>query len=136
MKVLVCGGRDFTDYVTVNRVLSAYFNNFCNGNMEIIHGGARGADTLAGLFAKMFGLKCHIFPAEWDSYGKGAGPIRNQKMLDEGKPTIVIAFPGGADTADMIKRAKKAGILTINVREFMNENLSLPKRNPSRPEKP
>ena len=50
------------------------------------------------------------FKAEWDKHGKGAGHIHNQQMIDEGKPDIVLAFPGNRGTADMIKRSKKAGL--------------------------
>jgi DNA-binding MurR/RpiR family transcriptional regulator len=53
------------------------------------------------------------YPADWEAYGKAAGPIRNQRMLDEGKPDLVIAFsdlPTTSGTYDMIKRAKAAGI--------------------------
>jgi acyl-CoA synthetase (NDP forming) len=56
---------------------------------------------------------CHhvtSFPANWKKHGKSAGPIRNQLMLDVGKPDLVIAFPGGSGTADMIRRARKAGV--------------------------
>jgi hypothetical protein len=45
------------------------------------------------------------FPANWKVYGRAAGPIRNMKMLLEGKPDLVVAFPGGIGTADMVKKA-------------------------------
>ena len=54
-----------------------------------------------------------VFPAEWDKYGVSAGPIRNQKMIDEGKPDLVFAFPGGRGTTDMIRRAAVAGIRVV-----------------------
>ena len=47
---------------------------------------------------------------DWKKYGKKAGPLRNQQMLEEGKPDLVVAFPGGNGTADMVRRAKKANI--------------------------
>jgi predicted Rossmann-fold nucleotide-binding protein len=56
-----------------------------------------------------------IFPANWPKHGKGAGFIRNQQMLNEGKPDLMIAFPGGKGTADMIEKAIKAGIKVIEV---------------------
>ncbi len=59
-------------------------------------------------------------PADWDKFGKGAGPIRNQQMIDEGKPDLVVAFPGGTGTADMVKRAKKHGIEVIEVKNDRN----------------
>jgi UDP-N-acetylmuramoylalanine-D-glutamate ligase len=56
-----------------------------------------------------------VYPADWKLHGKSAGHIRNQQMLDESKPDIVIAFPGGRGTANMIKRAKKAGVEVFQV---------------------
>ncbi len=55
-------------------------------------------------------------PAEWSKYGRRAGPIRNKQMLDVGKPHLVVAFPGGAGTANMVKQAKAAGVPIINGR--------------------
>ena len=51
-----------------------------------------------------------IPPGEWDEIGKKAGPLRNQRMLDEGKPDLVVAFPGSGGTKDMVRRAVKAGV--------------------------
>jgi len=53
------------------------------------------------------------FPPEWKRYGPKAGPIRNKQMLDEGRPDLVVAFPGGNGTNDMVKKAKAAGIEVI-----------------------
>ena len=66
---------------------------------EIISGMASGADTFAVEWAARFGFPLRAFPAEWDKHGRSAGPIRNQRMLDEGKPDLVVAFPGGKGTA-------------------------------------
>ncbi len=54
-----------------------------------------------------------MFHAEWMKYGKAAGPIRNARMLAEGKPDLVVAFPGGRGTADMLRRVREAGIEVI-----------------------
>lgn len=77
----------------------------------IIVGGARGADTIAQQVAENLGISVKVVKAEWDKYGKSAGPIRNQKML-EMEPDLVIAFMRGKTkgTMDMIKRAREAGI--------------------------
>lgn len=53
------------------------------------------------------------FPADWDKYGKRAGYLRNVQMLDEGKPDLVVAFPGGKGTAMMVKLAKERGVRVI-----------------------
>ena len=113
MRVLVCGGRDYTDRARVWRVLDAYREKY--GRLTIIQGGARGADRHARDWALAQSSVCLINePADWDAHGKAAGPIRNQRMLDEGKPDLVLAFPGGRGTADMVSRARKAGIRVID----------------------
>lgn len=104
MRVLVCGGRDYSDGETFARVIHSLPVE------TIIHGGARGADYMAHVTAVMEGWEELEFPADWETHGKAAGPIRNQQMIDEGKPDLVVAFPGGRGTADMVRRAHRAGI--------------------------
>ena len=115
-KVLVCGGRDFADREWMDRVLrfiDRHHARLLPGPIgKIICGGAPGADTLAAEWAEGCGLPCRVFPAVWLNHGKAAGPIRNQRMLDDGKPDLVVAFPGGRGTADMVRRAQAAGIKT------------------------
>ena len=111
-KFLVCGGRDYNDYET----LSATLKIFTDYGDTIISGGARGADTLAIKYAKENGLQFERYNADWGLYGKSAGPIRNQRMIDEGKPDAIVAFPGGSGTEDMKQRAKKHGITIYEVK--------------------
>ena len=114
MRVLICGSRHFTNYDFMGTwIWKELFSKVEGFNItEIIHGGARGADTLAGLYAERHETPCKVFPADWDKYGKAAGPIRNKQMLDEGKPDLVIAFrgPNSRGTQNMIDQATKAGI--------------------------
>jgi len=81
----------------------------------VVSGAARGADTLGFKWALQRQVKACIYPAEWDKLGKKAGPIRNQRMLDEEHPDLVIAFPGGSGTSDMVSRAAQAKIEFIRV---------------------
>jgi hypothetical protein len=113
MRVLVCGGRDYADSVRVERELRKIHRAF--GIDCLIHGGARGADLLASVWATRGGILQECYSADWAKHGKRAGPIRNQRMLDEGKPAMVVAFPGGRGTADMVARAEKAGIAVIHM---------------------
>lgn len=79
----------------------------------MIHGAAPGADRLAGNLAAMMGHNVEAYPADWDTYGRAAGGIRNAQMLREGKPDVVYAFrlPGDSPGTDnMIKQAKAAGL--------------------------
>jgi hypothetical protein len=71
----------------------------------LIEGGARGADRLAREWAKAHGVTVETYEAEWQRYGRGAGPIRNDTMIRDGDPDLVVAFPGGSGTADMVRRA-------------------------------
>jgi len=107
MRVIVCGGRDYADYSAVARALHQ------NGVSELACGGATGADSLAYDWAWKTGKPCKLFYADWKQHGKAAGPIRNQQMLDEFKPDAVIAFPGGKGTADMVRRARAAGVRVV-----------------------
>ncbi len=113
MKVLVCGGRDFKDFESVNEELTWLAGEH---SLEIIHGGAKGADSLAGEWARLTSTPCKVFKADWAKYGRAEGPIRNKQMLIEGKPDLVIAFPGGKGTANMVKQAREAGIEVKEVR--------------------
>lgn len=104
MRVLVCGGRKFDNWKAVHRELHDI------GPTVIITGGATGADALAGKWANHNGIPLVTYPALW-SRGRKAGPERNAFMLRDSRPDMVVAFPGGAGTADMVARAKKAGLL-------------------------
>lgn len=114
VKVLICGGRDYGDWRAFRREMLHFERDY--GPFDtVIHGGAKGADWLAHLWAEMpIGARKEIiFVADWDAYGLAAGPIRNQRMIDEGVPDLVIAFPGGRGTADMIRRSRKDGIRVV-----------------------
>jgi UDP-N-acetylmuramoylalanine-D-glutamate ligase len=114
-RILVCGGRDYFNYAKVCEVMNNLWSKQTTP-MVVIEGGARGADTLARLWAKTNNhVEVNTYPADWKSYGRAAGAIRNKQMLDEGKPDLVVAFPGGSGTADMVKRAKKAGIEVVEI---------------------
>ena len=109
MRVLVCGGRKFRDEQYLFRILDQIHND---GTVItcIIEGEAQGADQLSALWASRRGVPIDPYPAEWDRHGLGAGPVRNSKMLIEGKPDLVVFFPGGKGTADMVAKARKAGV--------------------------
>ncbi len=113
MKVLVCGGRDFSDRVLMGNVLKSLHLDWGLGT--IIEGDCSGADRLAGEWARHNGVKNQKFPADWQKYGRAAGPMRNQKMLDEGQPDLVVAFPGGKGTADMIDRSRRNGFQVMEI---------------------
>jgi len=118
MKVLVCGGRDYDNAERVKRVLDKLLIR-CGGNsgLTIIQGEALGADTLARQWAEDNSVPTIGFRADWKTYGKRAGYLRNSQMLTEGHPDLVIAFPGGNGTDMMIKLAKAAGVSVVKLEE-------------------
>lgn len=110
MRVLVCGGREFSNAERLHVFLSNLPTNLGRPITLLIHGGATGADRLASRWAKQQGVETLAFPAQWKAYGKSAGPMRNQQMLTEGRPELVVAFPGGKGTENMVQLASRAGV--------------------------
>lgn len=119
MRILVCGGRDYDSYSIVEWALSPFLNPEVT---TIIHGAAPGADSLADRWAVENGVPVERYPADWKKYGKRAGYIRNVQMLKEGKPDMVLAFPGGKGTAMMIMLAKTAGVHITEVKIEVNDD--------------
>ena len=124
MKVLVCGGRNYSDITTLRRTLDRLHAE--RGFTTLIHGAARGADSMAGRWAKNAGIPVQEFPAQWrrhdskcgytcrnSSYCRRAGFRRNETMLHQGGPDLVVAFPGGPGTKGMVDLARRAGVETI-----------------------
>lgn len=107
MRVLVCGGRDYSDETAVWDVLRPLGAMY--GPVTVVHGAARGADALADRVARGFGYEVEAHPADWQQHGRSAGPIRNQQMLGTGID-LVIAFPGGRGTEHMKQIAHAAGV--------------------------
>ena len=115
MRVLVCGGRDYADHGTIWRTMDGIRER--TSFSTLIEGGATGADMWCRKWAKcQHGMEIETHLADWRKHGRAAGPLRNQRMLDEGRPDLVVAFPGGRGTADMVCRARAAG---IEVREIV-----------------
>jgi hypothetical protein len=113
MRVLVCGGRDYGKNPdgSDNEIEMDFLFNFLtelllkHPDMVVIQGEARGADKLAKNWAEFMNVPVVSFPADWDRYGRNAGPVRNLQMIQEGRPDLVVAFKGGAGTRNMIKQA-------------------------------
>lgn len=125
MKVLVCGGRHYglvgrgkslREACDERRDLTIYLSGLHADTPItcVMHGGATGADSCAGQWAKTQGLPVEVFPADWTTHGRAAGPIRNRVMLDQ-QPALVVAFPGGAGTRNLVKQAATRGIRTVEL---------------------
>jgi len=109
MKLAIIGSRTFNNYGLLSEIIGLHFANKL-GELVIISGGAKGADKLAKDFAQAYDIKYEEFPADWNGYGKQAGFIRNQQIVDA--CDIVLAFwdgksRGTKDTIDKARRAKK-----------------------------
>ena len=124
MKVLVCGGRNYSDAGRVEMELDRV--STAKPITLLVHGGATGADQCAELWACRNGIHTAKFAIErrvWKRHGKAAGPMRNRLMLCC-NPDLVLAFPGGRGTANMVKLAREAG---VPVREIRAETQEEPK---------
>lgn len=99
--VLFFGGRTFNNSAIISVVLDRLPYILGTTCFAVVHGGARGADSLSGQMAMARGLPVIIVNANWEFYGKRAGPIRNAWMLDFCHPIYAVGFPGGVGTADM-----------------------------------
>jgi len=114
LKVIVSGGRNFRDRAFLFREMDRLHAE--RGFTELMQGGADGADALARIWALTHPeIIRRVCRAEWKRYGLAAGPIRNGRML-EWPPDLVVGFPGGDGTADMLAQARRAGVEVIEFR--------------------
>ncbi len=129
-RILICGSRRWGHRELIRRELAKLPTDTI-----IIHGDCpTGADHIADAIWRQIGqLAPEKFPADWKKHGKAAGPIRNQQMIDEGKPDRAIAFffasgadadPSSPGTADMLRRVRAAGIPVLCVRWIVSHSLS------------
>lgn len=115
-RVLICGSRNWKDPAPVQDYVEGLFAMY--HSLVIIEGCAIGADWVAhNIGVNVEGVTHEHYPADWDRHGRAAGPIRNQQMLDKGKPDLVIAFSDSIGesrgTKDMLQRANRAGVKTL-----------------------
>jgi hypothetical protein len=113
MRVLVCGGRRFADAAFLDETLDRL--HAAHGFTVVIEGDAVGADRMAGAWSESRGIKHIVFKADWEASGAKAGPKRNRRMLEEGRPDLVVAFPGGHGTAHMVRIARAAGVAVVEI---------------------
>lgn len=110
------GGRDFADQIMFDDVMVRLVGMFgCPA--KVVHGGAKGLDAMAAEWAVRMAIPSVEVAADWDQYGKSAGPIRNEQLLERHKPNRLIAFPGGRGTNDMVQKARnRLGIEVIEIK--------------------
>jgi hypothetical protein len=109
--VLVCGSRDWMDADAIYDRLDALDATREGTLPTIIHGAARGADSIAAAAAESLGYPAQSYPADWKTHGKRAGILRNLEMLDQ-RPELVLAFQrdGSRGTQHTIDEARRRGI--------------------------
>lgn len=121
-RVLCCGDRNWTDRQIIHDRLVRLANevrDLTHGfvwetkNITVVEGEANGADKISRQEAVKLGMEVESHPANWEKYHRAAGPIRNAEMLSSGVD-LVLAFHDDLSrskgTADMVKRARKAGV--------------------------
>ena len=118
MKLIIAGGREFKDYDLLQREVKKFIleNKGSPGNIEIISGKARGADSLGERFAHEWNIPVIEMPADWDKNGKAAGPIRNAEMAKIATHCIVFWDGKSSGSKNMIDNAKKHNLVqkTVN----------------------
>lgn len=113
MRIVVCGSRDFAARWLLNYVLDELLEEY---RFDILaHGDASGADRMAGEWADDNGIDVLKYRADWASNGRAAGPIRNRKMLNIARPSLVVAFATkplseSRGTYDMVSLAEKSNL--------------------------
>lgn len=112
-KLIVAGTRSFNDYELLRNILATLFmKRRCwtiDWNEEIVSGGAPGADALAVRYAMEAGISFNVFPADWNKYGKSAGPSRNKQMAEYADAAIVFWNGKSRGTQNMIQQMRELG---------------------------
>lgn len=115
LRILVCGDRNWENVELIQEWLEAFNLSDQWLQITLIHGNAKGADTIASEIARGWAWNIVSYPAEWGKYGKSAGQIRNREMIKE-NPDVVLAFHSdlkiSKGTRDMVLLAVKEGIET------------------------
>ena len=112
IRVIIAGSRRYEDYEKLKEVVGNIVNPLLlHGQVELVSGGATGADRLSERFAREYNYPIKVFPADWNKYGNSVGPIRNKEMAVYAKEAdlgMLIAFPLGESrgTRNMIQTAK------------------------------
>jgi len=109
-RILITGSRLLADAELVTRALASAVADY-GPDLVVVHGAARGADTLADRAARALGLRVERRPADWAALGRRAGVVRNAEMVRDGAD-VLLAFPVGESrgTRDCMRRAAAAGI--------------------------
>ena len=116
-RVIIAGGREFQNYgLVLDRIEYYLQNKLKSDTVIIVSGHATGADSLGERYANEHGLKCELYPADWNAHGKAAGPIRNAQMADNADALIAFWDGKSRGTKNMIETARNKGLRVAVVR--------------------
>ncbi len=118
-RVIVAGGRDFSDYVLLKQTMDILLSNI-KEDITVVCGKARGADTLGEQYAKERGYAVAYFPADWDKYGKAAGFIRNEQMAQNADALVAFWDGRSRGTRNMIELARQYN-LKVRIKRYGGE---------------
>jgi predicted Rossmann fold nucleotide-binding protein DprA/Smf involved in DNA uptake len=109
MILAIVGSRHFTNFDLLEQCINQMIQGTDQKITKIISGGAKGADHLAEKFAKKYGIEIIVHHADWEKYGKSAGPKRNTLIVDS--CDVLVAFPSkdSRGTWDSVTKAKRVG---------------------------
>lgn len=115
MKTIIAGSRNFNDYELLKREVDKVHE--IAPITEVVSGGARGADSMGEWWARQNGIALIIFPADWNRFGKAAGPIRNTQMANYAQMLIAFLAKDSKGTKDMIEKANRHNLIVkvINI---------------------
>lgn len=107
LKVIIAGSRDFNNFELMEKLLDMYFQHYSASQIEIVSGGARGADRLGERYAQSHGMALKVMPADWNRDGKSAGYRRNESMAQYSTHCIVFWDGESRGTQHMINLANQ-----------------------------
>lgn len=110
-RVIIAGGRDFTDYSLLKKSCNYYLKNKIADKIpiEVVSGMAKGADTLGEYYSNEIWCGLRKFKADWGTHGKAAGPIRNREMAEYCDAAIIFWDGSSKGTKNMIEEMERVG---------------------------
>lgn len=122
IKVIVAGGRDFTDREGLLKAFHQFMEPYANEQIVIVSGGAKGADAIGEWIGKEYGITTVIMRAQWEKFGKSAGYRRNEQMAQYGSHLLAAWDGASKGTKHMIDLAKQYGLIT-QIHSYQGESV-------------